>query len=608
MRAVATALRRWSWISRPLLASRTRLASACLAVVADGLLTLGRPWPVKVVIDRVLRSDHHSAGAPLRLPFLGAWLQALGPTQHQLLMGACTASVLIGVGTGLFTYTYTRAMGDVARHFAFTVRRDLFAHLQRLSLRFHDAQRTGDLTVRLTSDIQSVQEVIANGVTLLSANALLLVGMVAVMFWLDWRFALVALSPSPILLLTVFRYTHRIRTAARVARHSNGRLAAFAQETLAAIRIVQGLGRETLQESRFDTQNRVSLDASLLGIRYQARIAPLVDVLAGGGLALVMGYGAASVAAGRVTIGDVIIFFAYVTNLYAPMRALARLGSSVSRAAVGAERIGEIMRVEREVADRPGAIAAAQLSGTVEFDGVSFGYDPDRPVLREVSFRVAPGERVAVVGASGAGKSTLVSLIARLYDPSSGTIRIDGHDLRDLQLSSLRQQISLVLQDALLFSGTVAENISFGRPNATRPEIERAARAAGADSFVRELPESYDSLIGERGATLSGGQRQRLAIARAVLRDAPIVILDEPTSGLDIPTERDLLAALATAIAGRTTFLIAHRLTTVQLATRVLVVEGGRVVEDGDPAALLRREGAFARLHLAHQASPELAS
>jgi ABC-type multidrug transport system fused ATPase/permease subunit len=581
------------------------LALACLAVVADGALTLCRPFPVKVVIDRVLRLDHRAL-RPLRLPFVGGWLDALAPDRQQLLYGACAASVMIGLGTGLFTYGYTRAMGDVARQLAFTLRRDLFAHLQRLSLRFHDTQRTGDLTVRLTTDIQSIQDVIANGVTLLVANVLLLVGMVAVMFWLDWRFALAALSLSPILLLTVFRYTRRIRVAARAARQSNGRLAAFAQETLSAIRLVQGLGRETLQETRFEAQNRVTLDASLMGIRYQARIAPLVDVLAGGGLALVMGYGAASVAEGRVTAGDVIIFFAYVTNLYAPMRALARLGTQISRATVGAERIGEILGVEHEVKDRPGATDAGRLRGALEFDRVSFGYDRGRPVLHEVSFRAAPGERIAVVGASGAGKSTLVSLIARLYDPTAGAIRVDGRDLRDLRVASLRQEISLVLQEALLFSGTIADNIGFGRPTAGRAEIEQAARAAGADSFVRALPDGYDSPIGERGVTLSGGQRQRLSIARAILRDAPIVILDEPTSGLDVPTERDLLAALATAVAGKTTFLIAHRLTTLQLATRVLVVEGGRIVEDGVPAVLLRRGGPFARLHVAQGTSADL--
>jgi subfamily B ATP-binding cassette protein MsbA len=584
--------------------ARGKLLWATIAVIADGALTLCRPWPVKVVIDRVLTSGHRA----LRVPFVGLWLDRLSPERAQFLVGACVVSVLVGIGTGLFTYAYTRGMGDVGRHMAFQLRRDLFAHLQRLSLRFHDSRRTGDLTIRLTNDIQSIQEVVANGVSVFATNALLLAGMVVVMLWLDWRFALVALSLSPLLFLAVFRYTGRIRIAARAARSSNGLLAAFTQETLAAIRIVQGLGREGFQDGRFETQNRVTLEASLLGIRYQARIAPLVDILAGGGLALVMWYGASCVAAGRVTTGDVVVFFAYVTNLYAPMRALARLSGAMSRAVVGAERIGEILAIEHEVRDRPGAGAAPRLSGAMEFDRVSFGYDADRTVLRSLSFRVAPGERVAIVGASGAGKSTLVSLLARLYDPTEGTIRADGRDIREFGIGSLREQTSLVLQDALLFSGSIADNIGFGRPSATLAEIEQAASVAGADEFIRSLPDGYATLIGERGVNLSGGQRQRLAIARAILRDAPIVILDEPTSGLDVATERDLLATLATAIAGKTTFLVAHRLTTVQLATRVIVLDGGEIVEDGDPGQLMRRDGRFARLHLAQRGSPELAS
>jgi subfamily B ATP-binding cassette protein MsbA len=590
----------WATVARPLGAARGRLAWACLAVAADGFLTVCRPWPVKVVVDRVLRGDHRA----LRLPVVGGWLDALAPERASLLVGACVASVLIGVGTGLFTYAYTRTMGDVARNLAFMLRRDLFSHLQRLSLRFHDGQRTGDLTARLTSDIQSVQELFANGLPLLVSNGLLLGGMVVVMLWLDWRFALVSLSLSPLLFFTVFRYTNRIKTAARAARTSTGKLAALAQETLASIRIVQGLGREALQESRFEAQNRLSLDASLAGIRYQARIAPLVDVLAGGGLALVMWFGAKRVAAGQVTIGDVIIFFAYVTNLYAPMRVLARLWGSVSRASVGVERIDDILSREREVRDRPGAEQAPRFTGAVAFRGVSFGYEPDRPVLRDISFRVAPGERVAIVGASGAGKSTLVSLIPRLYDPAAGSIMVDGEDLRAFTTDSLREQISLVLQEALLFSGSVADNVSFGRPGASLAEVQMAARAAGADAFIRALPDGYETLIGERGVMLSGGQRQRVALARAVLRDAPLIILDEPTSGLDVATERELLSALATAIAGKTTFLIAHRMTTVELATRVLVLEDGRIVEDGAPRELLRRDGPFARLHLEQRIAP----
>ena len=584
-----------AWLTDAILDQRRRLIGAALAVIGDGALTLMRPWPVKIVIDRVITSNRR----PLRVPFIGPWLDSLSLSQWSLLLACCVATLSIGVGTGTLTYAYTSIMGDVGRRLAFGLRRKLFAHLQRLSLRFHDSQRAGDLTVRLTTDIQAIQEVVANGAALFLANALLLVGMASLMLWLDWRFALVALSVSPLLFLAVFRYTRRIKLAARTARKSDGLLASLTHETLASIRVVQGLGREDVQEQRFEAQNRQSLGASLEGIRYQARIAPLVDILAGVGLCLVMWYGARSAAAGGATAGDVVIFFAYVTNLYAPMRALARLTNSLGRAQIGAERIGDVLRVEREVRDLPGAIRAPRLSGAITFDNVTFGYDPARPVLLGINLRVKPGERVAIVGPTGAGKSTLASLIPRLYDPEQGRIEADGQNIRGFELASIREQISLVLQDSLLFSGTIAENIRFGWPSATPRQVEDAARAAGADDFIRELPDGYDSAIGERGVTLSGGQRQRIAIARAILRDAPILILDEPTSALDLASERELLDVLERATAGKTVFIIAHRLTTVGLATRVVVIEAGRIVEDGDPDDLLRRSGPYARLYQA---------
>jgi ATP-binding cassette subfamily B protein len=584
---------RWGWLRGAILEHRGRLVLATLAAIGDVALTLMRPWPVKVVIDRVIGGGHR----PLRVPFMGRWLDSLALGRSTLLFLSCAAALSIGIGTGLLTYSYTRIMGDVARQLAFGLRRRLFGHLQRLSLRFHDNQRAGDLTVRLTTDIQAIQEMVANGVTLSLVNSLLLAGMGGLMVWLDWRFALVALSVSPLLFLVVFRYTHRIKVAARTARKSDGLLASLTHETLSSIRVVQGLGRENVQDQRFEAQNLQSLDASLDGIRYQARIAPLVDVLAGLGLCLVMWYGARRAAAGNVTTGDIVVFFAYVTNLYAPMRALARLDSSSARASIGAERVGDVLRIEQEVRDLPGAIPAPQLTGAIGFRDVTFGYDPARPVLKGISVQVSPGERIAIVGSSGAGKSTLVSLIPRLYDPGGGRIEADGLDIRGFQLASLREQISLVLQDSLLFSGTIADNIGFGRPSATLAEIESAARAAGADGFIRELPEGYDSAVGERGVTLSGGQRQRIAIARAILRDAPILILDEPTSALDMASERDLLDALGRAARGKTVFIVAHRLTTIELATRILVMDGGRIVEDGAPQDLARRAGPYSRLH-----------
>jgi subfamily B ATP-binding cassette protein MsbA len=414
------------------------------------------------------------------------------------------------------------------------------------------------------------------------------------MVWLNWQFALAALSVAPLLFWTVFRYTSRIKAAARDARASDGLLASVAQETLTSIRIVQGLAQEDQQSERFQVQNAGSLRAYLEGIRYQARVAPQVDFLAALGLAVVMWYGATRVLAGVLTTGDVVVFFAYVTNLYSPMKALSRLSASFARAGVAAERIGEVMRVNSEVAEPRHARIAPRFEGRIEFRDVSFEYAPGQWVLSQVNLSIEPGTTVAIVGVSGAGKSTLVSLVPRLYDPAAGAVCIDGEDVRQYTVQSLRDQISLVLQDSLLFSGTIRENIAFGRPDADDVEIHRAARTANAEEFILQLPEGYDTLVAERGSTLSGGQKQRIAIARAVLRNAPI--LDEPTSGLDFASERTVMAALQAAAAGRTTLTIAHRLQTVRFADRIIVLERGRIVEEGAHAELLRRRGVYAAL------------
>ena len=569
---------------------RLPLSAAMGAMVLDSLLTVLRPWPLKIVVDRVL--SHHNS----RVPFIGHWLNGQPYRPMETLYAACAATLVIALSTGALTYCYTRLLGDVGQRFVFTLRRDLFAHMQRLSLRFHDRQRTGDLITRLTSDVQSIRDVVSGGSILLVTNGTLLAGMLGMMFWLNWQFALAALSVAPLLFWSVFRYTHRVKRAARAARVSEGQLASVAQETLASIRIVQGLAQEEQQSLRFQTQNAGSLEAYLEGVRYQAAVAPLVDFFAAVGLAVVMWFGATRVLAGELTTGDVVVFFAYVTNLYSPMKALSRLSYSLNRASIGIERIAEVMQLGCDVTDRADARSAGRLTGAIELRNVSFAYDQARPILSGITLTVAPGERLAIVGATGAGKSTLVSLIPRLYDPTDGMVLMDGTDLRQFTVQSLRDQTSLVLQDALLFSGTIGENIAFGRPDATLEQIIAAARTANADEFIDRLPLGYDTIVSERGTTLSGGQKQRIAIARAVLRDAPILILDEPTSGLDAESERLVVEALERAAAGRTTITIAHRLTTLRFASRIIVLDGGRIVEDGTHLELVRRRGRYAAL------------
>jgi len=480
---------------------------------------------------------------------------------------------------------------------------DLFDHLQRLSLSFHGRHRAGDLIRRVTADTGCVRDLVL-WVFLLAASSLVsLVVMFVIMWRLDATLAVLAMCVAPPLGLIMRAQSGRLTECNLRQQQRDGELMSHAERALTAIPLVQAFAREDYETRAFRRLSRRSIRAYLQTIAAQLRFKIHTGAVTTTGTAAVIAIGGLHVLDGSLTIGGLWIFLSYLSALYAPMETLAYLSSGYASAAASARRVFDVLDSQLAVREAPDAVAlppaAPGASGHIRFEDVTFGYDAARPVLNGVSLEARPGETVALVGPTGAGKSTLVSLILRFYDPQAGTVRFDGLDLRKLRIASLRDAVSIVLQEPFLFPLTVAENIAYGRPDADLAEIEQAARDANADGFIRRLPKGYDTPLGERGATLSGGQRQRLAIARALLKNAPVLILDEPTAALDATTEAAVMGAVERLTRNRTTFIIAHRLTTVRKATRIVVLDGGHVVETGTHAELVSAGGLYATLHKA---------
>ncbi len=576
-----------------------RLTIAFAAMLVESAADLLEPWPLKIIFDYVIGTK--------KMP---AWLAAAlpdGVDRMTLLNLAALAVVVIAIVGAISSYSERYLSTTVGTRVGYDLRHMLYHHVQRMSLSFYEQRQTGDMVVRLTSDIDAAESFITSGVLAIALDLVTLAGMLCVMFYLDWRFSLIALSTAPILFVLVHHYVRRIKQTARDVKRKEGELASVVQESIASVRLVKAFAREDFEERRLDRESQATVDLTLRARSAKATLGPLVDAIVAVGTCLVLWYGVRLVLAGRLTAGALLVFVLYLNKMYKPMKDLSKMTDTLSKAVVAFERVGEILAIESRVQDLPGARAAPPFEGRIALTHVRFGYGRDDAVLKDVDLVVEPGQRVALVGPTGSGKSTLIGLIPRLYDVLDGAVRIDDVDVRRYTLQSLREQVSIVPQDTVLFRASIAENIAYGRPGATREEIVRAAALANVDEFVSRTPHGYDTVVGERGETLSGGQRQRIAIARAIIRNAPILLLDEPSSALDPESEALVLEGLTRLMRGRTSITIAHRLATIRRADVIFVLNDGVIAERGTYDDLLARDTLFARFCRA-QYRPDAAS
>ena len=548
-------------------------------------LELLKPWPLKIIIDNVL------SGKPL------PWGPVVGWSPHRLLLFSCIGLVIVYVMLGglhiLNNYTTIR----IGQGMVNDLRRDLYSHLQRLSLSFYHRQQLGDLMYRITADTMGIQTLTMNGLFAILSASVLLGGMLIVMFWVDWYLTLLALAVCPALFCAIALLNKKMSLAATEAHQKGSTVYSVVQRTLSGMRVIQAFTKEEDEGRRFLQASTESLAAELRLYNLQNFYYAVVNLTIAAGTAAILWVGTRHVLAGDLSVGEMIVFTSYLASLYGPINSIFQTYGLVQSAKAGVRRAFEILESEERLPDGSRVFQPLGPRGQISFEDVSFGYDASQPVLKKINLHVAAGKKIAIVGPTGAGKSTLVSLLPRFYDPQSGRVKIDGVDIREFELKSLRQKIAMILQPPLVFPLTIRENIAYGRPDASMEEIVSAAQVAQVHEFVEQLPQKYETVVSEQGSTLSEGQKLRLTIARGILLNAPILILDEPTSSVDSETEALIMDGLEQLMAGRTTFIIAHRLSTVRQADLILVLRDGHIVEQGTFNELLRRRGPFASLY-----------
>jgi len=571
------------------------LVALAFSFAAIGLNLL-KPWPFKIIVDEILKDHGDFVQFGFRWWF-GGHVTTPAFNAAEAIALLCLAMVVIQLLWSLLNLASNYIFVKIGLESLLRLRTELYAHLQRLSLKFHDTRRSADSSFRVAYDSQSIQTIYNKGFTNIVSSGVTLFGTFAIMLRLDWQLTLLSLAIVPLLFGTIYFFAKRIRTQSTTIQEQESALLTQAQEGLSSIRMVHAFGREEFEVSQFHRQAHGSLQANLRLTMTNVKSGLAISTLIVSGTAAMYYVGSLHVMAGTLTLGALLVFVAYVVMLYQPLESLTYTAWAMEGATAGARRCFEILDRQDDVVDSPNAVTIEKTKGAISFRNASFGYDSTREILSNINLEIAPNQIVALVGGTGAGKSTLLSLVPRFYDPTAGRLTLDGRDIREITKKSLRQQIAIVLQDTLLFSTTVRENIAYGRPDATEKEIREAARRAQADQFISNLPDAYESQVGERGGHLSVGQRQRIGIARAFLKNAPILLLDEPTSALDPTTESAIMDTIKELMHGRTTIIITHRIATIHGVDQILVLENGRVVEQGRGPELVARGGVYAKLY-----------